>query len=204
MKKIYIYHYTGRNHRYVGRTYRMIQEGSKFHPGPRATRKKVDLAKLTEYRIARFHHREWEYVDDYRGPAWDKVTLTEEQIVKLGPLPDNLTHIKPPHAWSVWKNGKWVQSRKLFRQTKIKALNQIFTAKTRTIGSRADILEAICALARNSTADQDAITKWAGLADYVDKLKAVYDQAKADLAAATTIKELKAIDLSAIAWPEAV
>ena len=97
----------------------MIQDGSKIHPGPRATRKKVDLAKLTEHKIALFRHREWEYVDDYRGSAWDKTTLAEEQIVKLGPLPINLTHIKPPYAWSVWKNGKWVQSRKLFRQAKI-------------------------------------------------------------------------------------
>ena len=74
----------------------------------------------------------------------------------------------------------------------------------RSLGSPADILEAICALARNSTADQDTITKWAGLAAYIDSLKTVYDQAKADLIAATTIKELKAIDLSAIVWPEAV
>ena len=125
--------------------------------------------------------------------------------MKLGPLPVNLTHVKPPHAWSAWKNGKWVQSRKLFRQTKIKALNHIFLAKTRTIGSRADILEAICVLARNSTDDDQVVIKrWAGFADYVDKLKAVYGQAKADLIAATTIKELKAIDLGAIVWPEAV
>ena len=124
--------------------------------------------------------------------------------MKLGPLPVNLTHVKPPHAWSVWKNGKWVQSRKLFRQTKIKALNHIFRQKTLHLGSPADILEAICALSRNSTADQDTITKWAGLAAYIDSLKTVYDQAKADLTAATTIKELKAIDLSAIVWPEAV
>ena len=203
MKKIYIYHFN-RNHRYIGRTYRMIQEGSKIHLGPRATRKKVDLTKLTEHRIALFRHHEWKYVDDYRGPAWDKVTLTEEQIVKLGPLPDNLTHVKPPYAWSAWKNGKWVQSRKLFRQTKIKALNRIFRQKTLHLGSPADILEAICALARNSTADQDTITKWSALAAYIDSLKTVYDQARADLVAATTIKELKAIDLSAIVWPEAV
>ena len=115
-------------------------------------------------------------------------------------LPNNATWDEPPFPWCVWEENKWTVNVEILRNKKLSHLDCVVREKVSQLGSYIEIMVLLCALARNSTADQSVIKKWSEASDYINAIDNIRNITKTNMEKSSP-EELEKIDPTTLLWP---
>ena len=115
-------------------------------------------------------------------------------------LPNNATWDEPPFPWCIWEGNKWAINVENLRSKKLFHLDRVVEEKVSQLGSRIEIMILLCALARNSTADQSVIKKWSEVSNYINAIENIRNTTKINIEKSSS-EELEKIDPTILPWP---
>lgn len=103
----------------------------------------------------------WEIVDDYRGlTAYDTQTKQSITVDFIGPLPDNLTLLKPTNEFDKWNGKKWVVDESAIKEAQVHSVQQQKIALSTDAENRIMQLERKIRLDMATDEDKSLLTAW--------------------------------------------